>query len=71
MGEMTVDELEIVLQTVKTVILPVGIVEQHGFHLPLNTDTILVTMMSQLALKRMEMVVESTIPYCYSGGGLT
>ena len=71
MGEVTLNELEEILQTVKTVILPVGIVEQHGYHLPLNTDTILATEISRMALDGINAVVAPPVSYCYSGGSLT
>ena len=38
MGEMTVKEVREYLKTNKTIILPYGVVEQHGFHLPLSMD---------------------------------
>jgi len=38
---MTWDEVEAVLKTTKTVIIPCGSTEEHGFHLPLATDTII------------------------------
>jgi creatinine amidohydrolase/Fe(II)-dependent formamide hydrolase-like protein len=38
MGEMTVLEVKEYLKTNKTIILPYGVVEQHGYHLPLDTD---------------------------------
>lgn len=71
LGEMTLNELEVVLQTIKTVILPVGIVEQHGHHLPLNTDTFLATEIPLRALDRLNAIVAPPVPYCYSGGSLT
>jgi len=73
MDKMTVDELKEVIETkrVKTVIIPVGVVEQHGYHLPLSTDIHNATEVPKRAGERLKAVVAPTIPYCYSGGELT
>lgn len=71
MEDMTVNELDEALKSTKTVVLPVGIVEQHGFHLPLKTDIITADELSKRAAAKMNAVVAPTIPYCYSGGELT
>ena len=42
MAKMTWKEFEQVKDT-KTVILPVGSMEQHGYHLPMQTDVIIST----------------------------
>ena len=69
--KMTVDELKEVMKQIKTVIIPVGVVEQHGYHLPLSTDIHNATEVPQRAGDSLEAVVAPTIPYCYSGGELT
>lgn len=56
------------------VFLPVGSVEQHGFGLPLSTDTLLATYMAQRAAEAVGGVVAAPITYGYrsqvrSGGG--
>ena len=38
MENMTVKEMQEALASTRTVVIPVGVVEQHGFHLPLSTD---------------------------------
>ncbi|MHC1697820.1 MAG: creatininase family protein [Geobacteraceae bacterium] len=38
--EMTMGEFEAGLKKTQTVLLPFGSVEEHGYHLPLSTDTI-------------------------------
>ena len=38
MGAMTVQEVRTYLKTKRTIIFPYGVVEQHGYHLPLDTD---------------------------------
>lgn len=70
MEDLTVNEMEAALRVTRTVVLPVGIVEQHGYHLPLKTDTITADELSKRAALFMNAVVAPTIPYCYSGGEL-
>ncbi len=71
MEELTVNELEEILECeTRTAILPVGIVEQHGFHLPLFTDAIVASEVCRRAVSDISAVVLPTIPYCYSGGRL-
>ena len=71
MEDLTVNEMEAALKTTRTVVLPIGVVEQHGYHLPLKTDTITADELSKRAASKMNAVVAPTIPYCYSGGELT
>lgn len=70
MHEMNVSEMQEALKKTSTVILPVGVVEQHGFHLPLSTDIYTATEVPKLAGDRLDAVVAPTVPYCYSGGEL-
>jgi creatinine amidohydrolase len=70
MENMTVKDMEEALQKTKTVILPVGVVEQHGYHLPLSTDIHNAQELVKRSADRIEAVVAPTIPYCYSGGEL-
>ena len=70
MDDMTVREMKEAMQTVKTVIIPVGCVEQHGYHLPLSTDFHNANEIPRRAGDRLRAVVAPTIPYCFSGGEL-
>ncbi|HOJ23481.1 MAG TPA: creatininase family protein, partial [Armatimonadota bacterium] len=38
MLNMTVQEIREALKETQTVILPIGCVEQHGYHLPISVD---------------------------------
>ena len=38
MTQMTVEEVRAYLKKNQTIILPYGLCEQHGYHLPLDTD---------------------------------
>jgi len=70
MENITVKEMQEALEKTKTVIVPVGVVEQHGFHLPLSTDIHNATEVPKRAGNRLDAVVAPTVPYCYSGGEL-
>ncbi|MBE7024971.1 MAG: creatininase family protein [Ruminococcaceae bacterium] len=68
MKNMTVEDMNN-LKT-KTVIIPVGVVEQHGFHLPLCTDICNAEKPIELAGDRLEALIAPTVNYCFSGGTL-
>ena len=68
---LTVKELQEALTKTKTVIIPIGVVEQHGFHLPLVTDIISAVEVPHLAGERLNAVVAPSVNYCFSGGELT
>jgi len=70
MENMTVKDMEEALKRTKTVIIPVGVVEQHGYHLPLSTDIYNATEVPKRAADRMNAVIAPAVPYCYSGGEL-
>jgi len=58
------------------VIVPVGSTEQHGHHLPLDTDVVLASALADAVAEAAEMVVAPAIAYGYrsrplSGGGET
>lgn len=70
MENMTVKDMEDALKCTRTVIIPVGVIEQHGYHLPLSTDIHNATEVPKRAGDRLNAVVAPTVPYCYSGGEL-
>lgn len=70
MENMTVKDMEETIVKTKTVIIPVGVVEQHGYHLPLSTDIYNATEVPKRAGDRLNAVVAPAVPYCYSGGEL-
>ena len=70
MGEMTVKEIREYLKHSQTVILPYGVVEQHGYHLPLSTDTHYAEIPSYELAKRLDCIVAPPLNYCFSGGEL-
>jgi len=71
MGEMTVGELQQYLKTNRTIILPYGVVEQHGHHLPLDTDIRNAEILGAKLAEKLGCIVAPTLNYCFSGGMLT
>lgn len=70
MENMTVKDMEMALKATQTVIIPVGVVEQHGYHLPLSTDIHTAAEVPKRAGDKLNAVIAPTVPYCYSGGEL-
>lgn len=70
MGDLTVAELRAYLKTNRTVVLPYGVVEQHGYHLPLDTDIQNATVIGERLARRLGCLVAPTVNYCFSGGML-
>src|SRR6266567_1693839 len=70
MEEMTVQTVRQYLQRKRSILIPVGITEQHGYHLPLNTDSLLATRLSYQAGLAADVLVAPTIIQCFSGGSL-
>ncbi|MBQ4039899.1 MAG: creatininase family protein, partial [Oscillospiraceae bacterium] len=71
MVNMTVKDMQQALEKTKTVIIPVGVVEQHGYHLPLSVDIHNAEQPLKRAGERLNAVVAPTVNYCFSGGELT
>ena len=70
MNQMTVLDMENAIKKTKTVIIPTGVVEQHGYHLPLSTDILNATRPLELAGDKLNAVVAPSVNYCFSGGEL-
>jgi creatinine amidohydrolase len=68
--EMTVNEIRQALKKTKTVLLPMGCIEQHGYHLPINTDVLTACYVAGEAAKQMRCFVAPAINYTFSGGEL-
>lgn len=67
---MTVNEVRDALQRTQTILVPLGVTEQHGYHLPLRTDCYNCEEISRRAADRTGVFVAPTLPYTYSGGEL-
>ncbi|MRR55323.1 MAG: creatininase family protein [Deltaproteobacteria bacterium] len=61
--EMTMGEFESGLKITRTVLLPFGSVEEHGYHLPLSTDTIQAYEVAKSAAKIIPLFVAPPIHY--------
>ncbi len=68
MTDMTFPELGEYLKHNRTVILPYALSEQHGAHLPLDTDIRNAKYASELLAKKLGCVVAPVLNYCFSGG---
>ena len=69
--EMTTVEVEAALKTCRSVFIPFGVMEAHGPHLPLSTDTIQAYDAGKRAAQLVPLLVAPPIPYgyCRSLGG--
>lgn len=63
LGELTWREAEKSFQNRKIAILPIGSIEQHGHHLPMNTDLVLGYEMAKQVAKRVKAVLLPPIPF--------
>src|SRR2546423_12957035 len=66
--DLTWPEINEAVLGLKTVLLPIGSTEQHGHHLPLDTDNFLARSVCIEAAKLAprEMLVMPTVPYGYN-----
>ena len=71
MGEMTVKEIREYLLHNKTIIVPYGVVEQHGYHLPLSMDIHNAEVPSYCLAEKLDCIVAPPLNYCFSGGQLS
>ena len=63
LDSMTMPQFEKALERTRTVIQPIGAVEEHGPHLPLGTDTFQVREVARLAGEKAGALVAPAIPY--------
>jgi creatinine amidohydrolase len=70
LAEMTVKEIREALKKVTTILLPMGCTEQHGYHLPLNTDTLTAEYVAYKVAAKARCIVAPAVPYTFSGGEL-
>jgi creatinine amidohydrolase len=67
-GNLTWDELRAAAARKPVVIQPIGATEQHGYHLPLNTDNFIISRLCDAAGRRApdELLVLPVIPYAFN-----
>ncbi len=70
MERMTVKLVREYLEKKHSIIVPIGVIEQHGYHLPLKTDALIAEHLSWMIGKRLDMLVAPVIYSSFSGGGL-
>lgn len=67
---MTVKMIRDYLAEKQSVILPLGGIEQHGYHLPVRTDAVIAERLAWRAGGRLGILVAPAILVTFSGGGL-
>ena len=70
MAEMTVKTVRDYLSRSQSIIVPLGMIEQHGYHLPLSTDLVIAERTGRLLAERTGIMVAHAISQLFSGGGL-
>jgi creatinine amidohydrolase len=69
MENMTVKMIREYLNNKLAIIIPVGVIEQHGYHLPLKTDALIATHLGRMIGERTGILVAPTMYESFSGGG--
>ena len=67
---MTVEEMQEYLKTRDTIILPYALCEQHGYHLPLDTDIRNAEFAAGILAEKLDCLIAPTLNYTFSGGML-
>ena len=70
MENMTVEDMRAALAATQTVLVPLGVTEQHGYHLPLSTDVHNARQSAIRVAAATGAVVAPPLWYSYSGGEL-
>ena len=65
---MTVEEVQAYLKTNQTIILPYALCEQHGFHLPLDTDIRNAEYCSAALAEKLDCIVAPVLTLVLSRG---
>ncbi len=63
LGELTMTEFQKAMRKTRTVIMPLGTVEAHGTHLPLNTDTLIIRELVKRVSERMNVFMLPPLQY--------
>lgn len=70
MENMTVKDVRSALRKTRTVLVPLGVCEQHGYHLPLSTDIHNALQISIRVSEKTGALVAPPLNYAFSGGEL-
>jgi len=60
---ITMSEFKKYLKKTKTIVFPFGTIEEHGKHLPLNTDSLIIQEALKLAAKKKKFFLAPVVPY--------
>jgi creatinine amidohydrolase len=60
---ITMSEFKKYLKKTKTIVFPFGTIEEHGKHLPLNTDSLIIQEALKLAAKQKKFFLAPVVPY--------
>jgi len=66
--EMSAKEFSEALERSRCALLPVGSTEPHGYHLPMGTDSLIVTQIARRVAQRTGCLVAPTLPFGFSIG---
>ncbi len=69
MENMTVKMVREYLKRKQSIIIPIGVIEQHGYHLPLKTDALIAAHVGRMIGEKTDILVAPTIYQSFSGGG--
>jgi creatinine amidohydrolase len=70
MANMTVRQVREYLSRKGSIVIPVGVTEQHGYHLPLCTDALIAGEVGRMVGEAADVLVAPTVSTSFSGGGL-
>lgn len=70
MVNMTVKMVREYLARKRSIIIPCGVTEQHGYHLPLKTDALFAETLGRLVGEKTGILVAPVMHQSFSGGGL-
>lgn len=68
MENMTVKMVRDYLGRKQSIIVPLGVIEQHGYHLPLRTDALIASRLAWKIGQALDMLVAPVISTSFSGG---
>lgn len=68
MEDMTVAMVREYLRRKKSIIIPIGVIEQHGYHLPLKTDALIAERIARLIGRKTGILVAPVMYQSFSGG---
>jgi len=65
-GEMSWTEFQDVMKETDTIIIPMGVLEEHGLHNPLGTDTLIAEACAKMIGEKAQVPVAPVMPFGYT-----